>query len=76
MVDFWHVQGILNVKMQSQLLKQLMCHVQSVEQRFKLEKQREREIITYVRIIQILVIIFLGISQKKEKSGIQRKQKT
>lgn len=75
MADFWHVQGTQSVKMQNPLLKQLMYLVQSAEQRFKLEKQREREIITYVRIIRILVIIFLGISQKKEKNGIQRKQK-
>jgi len=51
-----------------------MYHVQNVEQRYKSRKQREKGTFTYVKIIQNLVIIFHGTNQKKEKSGIQKKQ--
>ena len=37
------------------------------------ERQKEKEIIIYVRIILLLVITSLGINQKKERSGIQKK---
>ena len=60
--------------MQNHLWKLLMFHVQNAVQKCKYVKQRKKEIIIFVKIIQNLVIIFHGISQKKEKSGIQKKQ--
>ena len=38
------------------------------------EKQKEKEIIIYVKTIQNHVIIFHGINQKKVKNGIQKMQ--
>ena len=53
-----------------------MYHAQNVVVQFKLEKQKGEKIIIYVKIILHHVIIFHGISLKKVKSGIQKKQKT
>ena len=52
-----------------------MYHVLNVEEKYKLEKQKEEEITIFVRIILHLVIISHGINQKKVKSGIQKKHK-
>lgn len=41
-----------------------MFHVRNVEQLFKLEKQKEKEITIFAKIIQLHVIIFLGTSPK------------
>ena len=50
-----------------------MNHAQYVVAKFKLEKQKEEETTTYVKIIQRAVIIYLGISLKKERFGLQKK---
>ena len=52
-----------------------MYLVQNVVQQYKLERQREKGIIIFVKTIRKAVIIYLGISQNQVKNGIQKKQK-